>query len=177
MFRTKPIYQWTSIVLLSGFLMMVPACQKKTENVRRRGTRAYAGAPPTIPHAVEALGRGNCLACHRTGLEITFRDIGTLRAPATPHPYRTACQQCHVPAGDGSVAFGTNQFVGAVYPKHGSRAHPFAPPRIPHRLQNRDNCLSCHGSVGDLEAPESPHKERSQCLQCHVPDRTAYPLP
>jgi nitrate reductase cytochrome c-type subunit len=49
--------------------------------------RAYEGAPPLIPHDVEAR-KGVCLACHATG------ENG---APITPHPTRTHfCLQCHV---------------------------------------------------------------------------------
>lgn len=49
--------------------------------------RAYDGAPPLIPHDVEAR-KGICLACHGTG------EGG---APLAPHPTRTHfCLQCHV---------------------------------------------------------------------------------
>lgn len=49
------------------------------------GTRAWEGAPPTIPHPLWM--RDNCLSCHgetaRPGLETT-------------HPWRQSCTQCHV---------------------------------------------------------------------------------
>ncbi len=49
--------------------------------------RAYQGAPPLIPHDVEAR-KGVCLACHATG-------IGG--ASIVPHPSRNHfCLQCHV---------------------------------------------------------------------------------
>ncbi|MCA9419566.1 MAG: nitrate reductase cytochrome c-type subunit [Nitrospira sp.] len=49
--------------------------------------RAYVGAPPLIPHDVEAR-KGICLACHGTG------EGG---APLAPHPTRSHfCLQCHV---------------------------------------------------------------------------------
>ncbi len=49
--------------------------------------RAYEGAPPLIPHEVEAR-KGMCLDCHGTGLD---------GAPLTPHPTRAHyCLQCHV---------------------------------------------------------------------------------
>jgi cytochrome c-type protein NapB len=50
-----------------------------------KGTRAFAGAPPTIPH--KTFMRDNCLACHGPA--------GRQRI-ATPHPFRSQCQQCHV---------------------------------------------------------------------------------
>lgn len=50
-----------------------------------KGTRAHPFSPPTIPH--KTYMRDNCLSCH--GPE------GKQRI-ATPHPYRSQCQQCHV---------------------------------------------------------------------------------
>lgn len=56
--------------------------------------RYAEGAPPTIPHRVEANATGeSCLACHRSGVN---------GAPITPHPLRLDCVQCHVP-GEGAV--------------------------------------------------------------------------
>lgn len=50
------------------------------------GTRAWPGAPPTIPHST--LMRDNCASCHGpTGLH-------GLR---TPHPWQQQCVQCHAP--------------------------------------------------------------------------------
>ena len=157
-----------SIAVVAAFILILFGCTRQTTPDKTRG-RAYAGAPPTIPHAVESLGRGDCLDCHKSGLQVTFDDLGTLRAPATPHPFQEACRQCHVPRAGGWIAYGKSEFTGAVYPTRGTRAHPKAPPTIPHRLQNRENCLACHGKLGDMAAPESPHKDRSQCRQCHVP--------
>jgi nitrate reductase (cytochrome), electron transfer subunit len=51
------------------------------------GSRAWLGAPPTVPHPV--LMRENCLSCHGpTGLQ-------PLR---TSHPLRVNCLQCHAPS-------------------------------------------------------------------------------
>lgn len=52
------------------------------------GTRAYPGAPPTIPHALWM--RQNCAACHGPGRENAIR---------TSHPTRGNCLQCHAPNG------------------------------------------------------------------------------
>lgn len=50
-----------------------------------KGTRAHDYAPPTMPH--KTFMRDNCLACHGpSGKQMV----------ATPHPYRSQCQQCHV---------------------------------------------------------------------------------
>ena len=51
------------------------------------GTRAWPGAPPTIPHSTTM--RTECTACHGT--------TGPLGIKST-HPYRQSCQQCHAPS-------------------------------------------------------------------------------
>lgn len=48
------------------------------------GSRAYRGAPPTIPHRVSM--RQNCMSCHGPGMP---------HAVVTSHPQRSNCQQCH----------------------------------------------------------------------------------
>ena len=55
----------------------------------RTGTRAYPGAPPTIPHFVN--GREGCLGCHG---ELGGSPI------QTPHAERVNCRQCHVRTAD-----------------------------------------------------------------------------
>lgn len=50
------------------------------------GTRAYPGAPPTVPHALWM--RQNCLSCHGAERAQSIR---------TSHPYRQNCLQCHAP--------------------------------------------------------------------------------
>jgi cytochrome c-type protein NapB len=51
------------------------------------GSRAWPGAPPTMPHAV--FMREQCMSCHGpTGAD-------PIR---TSHPYRASCQQCHAPS-------------------------------------------------------------------------------
>lgn len=53
----------------------------------KRMPRAYQGAPPLVPHDVEAR-KGLCRECHATGEQ---------GAPITPHPTRTHfCIQCHI---------------------------------------------------------------------------------
>jgi nitrate reductase (cytochrome), electron transfer subunit len=51
------------------------------------GTRAWPGAPPTIPHATWM--RESCSACHGTLAEAGLR---------VSHPWRTNCTQCHAPS-------------------------------------------------------------------------------
>lgn len=52
----------------------------------QKGARAWAQAPPTIPHST--LMRTDCMSCHGP------QGLFGLR---TPHPERQACLQCHVP--------------------------------------------------------------------------------
>jgi nitrate reductase (cytochrome), electron transfer subunit len=54
-----------------------------------KGSRAWAQAPPTIPHATHM--RSDCLSCHGP------QGLFGLR---TPHPDRRSCQQCHVPSAE-----------------------------------------------------------------------------
>ncbi len=57
------------------------------------------------------------------------------------------------------------------------RAFYTAPPVIPHELESQDfkDCLLCHLEVTKFEdgrtAPETPHPQLSNCLQCHVPSQ------
>lgn len=51
------------------------------------GSRAYDGAPPTIPH--HTLMRENCYSCHGPG---------RVNAITTSHPDRQSCTQCHAPS-------------------------------------------------------------------------------
>jgi nitrate reductase (cytochrome), electron transfer subunit len=51
-----------------------------------RGTRAYPGAPPGVPH--EVFMREHCLACHGREVHPGMR--------RNPHPERPNCVYCHV---------------------------------------------------------------------------------
>ncbi len=51
------------------------------------GPRAFAGAPPQIPHSTWM--RSDCLSCHGTASRFGIR---------TTHPWRHNCQQCHAPS-------------------------------------------------------------------------------
>jgi nitrate reductase (cytochrome), electron transfer subunit len=65
------------------------------DDAKRAARRAYQGAPPTIPHAVDQLAPPACLACHQTGVT-----IGAVSAPVMNHPRRDSCLQCHVVSSD-----------------------------------------------------------------------------
>lgn len=51
------------------------------------GPRAFAGAPPQIPHSTWM--RSDCLSCHGLAGRYGIR---------TTHPWRNNCQQCHTPS-------------------------------------------------------------------------------
>lgn len=130
--------------------------------------RAFWGAPPPMPHGFIGERDGKmCLSCHARETRIEKRQQASV---PVPHAEFTSCQQCHVNGTDKTIAaFRENIFVGLDFPGKGTRAHPFAPPTIPHKTFMRDNCLSCHGPSGKQKIA-SPHPYRSQCQQCHVPD-------
>lgn len=139
---------------------------------QRAGRRAFDGAPPVVPHPIDAASSANCRVCHAQGLVV--RD---LVAPRMSHSEMGNCTQCHVPA-DGGIPSGApkwasaavgNDFVGRVSVGRGSRAWPGSPPTIPHTIWLRENCASCHGPTG-LLGLRTTHPERALCTQCHVPE-------
>ncbi len=129
--------------------------------------RAYPGAPPIIPHKVFAeneVGGKTCLQCHQNG---GYTAEFEAYAPIAPHPDFVNCRQCHVAQTTDEV-FRPTEWKKKEFPKLHQAALPGAPPRIPHTLQLRGNCLSCHaGSAAPVEI-RTTHPERINCRQCHV---------
>ncbi|WP_109097301.1 nitrate reductase cytochrome c-type subunit [Aquimarina sp. AU58] len=135
--------------------------------------RAYPGAPPSIPHPVKeemSLGANTCLQCHENGGFVTKFNA---YAPVTPHPEMVNCRQCHV-VQNTKTLFTENGFAKAHAPKVGiNNALPGSPPMIPHQIQMRENCLSCHAGPAAPKEIRVSHPERTNCRQCHVPkDKT-----
>lgn len=126
----------------------------------RRERRAYDGAPPTIPHAIDERSTGSCRSCHDPGVRIAGKT-----APRLPHEPFTNCTQCHVPRRTDTPP--ENTFSGVASPGAGTRAWPGAPPTIPHGTRMRSECASCHGAGGFLGI-RTPHPYRESCTQCHV---------
>ncbi len=129
--------------------------------------RAYHGAPPSIPHKVEErnMGDNSCLKCHENGGYATKFKAYT---PVTPHPEMINCRQCHVPEKTQSLFKGTN-FPKINSPKVGvNNALVSSPPIIPHQIQMRENCLSCHAGSSAPKEIRVTHPERVNCRQCHV---------
>lgn len=132
----------------------------------RNSRRAYDGALPVIPHAIDQRSAVTCLTCHGEGVV-----FGTVTAPKMSHQYYTNCTQCHVEMDNPQLTLGRemeNTFEGRMPPTHGKRAWFGAPPVIPHHTQMRTDCNSCHGPTG-LPGLRTTHPERQNCMQCHAP--------
>lgn len=139
----------------------------------RAARRAFAGAPPVVPHPIVQDSAASCLACHGPGLVIKDKVASKMS-----HPPYASCTQCHVPAGGltlpvASIALAEplaeNHFAALPSPLRGTRAWPGAPPTIPHSTYMREDCLSCHGPQG-LIGLRTSHPERQSCTQCHAPN-------
>jgi nitrate reductase (cytochrome), electron transfer subunit len=127
--------------------------------------RAYAGAPPVIPHAVLDVASGaTCLGCHLDG---GWAEPFSAWTPKTPHPELRACHQCHVPQATEAM-FRRIDWPAAPPPPRGRAALPEGPPSIPHRLQMREHCAACHAGPAVPAEIRTSHPERAGCLQCHV---------
>jgi nitrate reductase (cytochrome), electron transfer subunit len=138
---------------------------------RRAARRAYSGAPPVIPHPIDANDVTSCYQCHGEG-----KVIGSLIAPKISHQRYTNCTQCHAPVAVGTPGTSEalvvgNDFQGQASPGRGSRAYSGAPPTIPHSTLMRESCTSCHGTLG-LPGLRTPHPWRVNCQQCHTPSAT-----
>lgn len=132
----------------------------------RAQNRAFNGAPPTVPHAIDHRSDASCVACHQTGVV-----TASLRIPRMSHAFLANCTQCHVesqPRHLPAELFRENLFAGLPAPTAGPRAFPGAPPQIPHTTWMRSDCMSCHGYEGK-HGIRTTHPWRSNCLQCHTP--------
>lgn len=134
--------------------------------------RAFFGAPPPVPHFwLTEDDNKSCLQCHAREFRIEKR-----HQPIRPVPHSeySQCMQCHVRGNRPDVKpFVETGFVGLGLPGKGQRAHPLAPPTIPHPTLLRDNCLACHGPTGGYTEIRTTHPHRTQCRQCHVAEDAA----
>ncbi len=130
--------------------------------------RAYYGAPPSIPHSIKeeiSIGENNCLKCHQNG---GFSEKFKAYTPIVPHPEMINCKQCHV-SQKSQTLFVNSNFKKGKAPKVGvNNALKGSPPTIPHEIQMRKNCLSCHASPSTPKEIRVSHPERTDCMQCHV---------
>lgn len=141
--------------------------QEKLTALRQRAeNRAFNGAPPTIPHAIDQRSDASCVACHKDGVVTK-----SLRISRMSHAFLTNCTQCHVesrPRHMPATVVRENTFAGLPAPSAGPRAFASAPPQIPHSTWMRSDCMSCHGYEG-LHGLRTTHPWRNSCQQCHAP--------
>ena len=151
--------------------------------------RSYPGAPPRVPHGLTAteFRTNRCNTCHERG---GFAQRFGAYAPVNPHPEWEACLQCHatndllvgLPFPRASPDDACRQchsggparfeetgldWRPAQWPTVGVQT-PDGVPAIPHELQTRGNCLSCHMGPGAVAEIRTTHPERSNCRQCHL---------
>lgn len=137
--------------LIGGALILLPSTPAQAQ-----------GGPPPIPHSLD--GRQDCVICHATGVG------GAPKFPAD-HTGRTSamCQGCHKPGAATKPSSASSSSAPAA---QATKPAPGTPPKIPHPLQNRDNCLACH-ATGVGGAPKTPasHAGRTNdtCKGCHQP--------
>ncbi len=133
--------------------------------------RQYPGSPPFIPHKVEEpdLAPVECLTCHARG---GWTDELKKNTPLTPHPEQVACRQCHITVTE-AKPFVETDWMSVAPPRLGRASLPGAPPPVPHDLQMRGNCVSCHVGPGTVAAIRVEHPSRGNCRQCHVPETDA----
>lgn len=155
-------------------LPVATEAERKAAIDRRTSLRAYDGAPPVIPHGIDAISSNSCISCHSRDGNLV---IGGRRPAEISHPWITNCTSCHVPT-DGLRQITEpvarrlnieNSFVGKSSPGPGPRAYGTAPPTTPHPVWMRQNCMACHGP-GREQAIRTSHPERENCLQCHAPN-------
>ncbi|HET9424887.1 MAG TPA: hypothetical protein VFO55_05900 [Gemmatimonadaceae bacterium] len=153
--------------------------------------RSYPGAPPRIPHGLtpQEIQSGGCKTCHERG---GFSQRFGAYVPITPHPELGACLQCHVgdaklmaislpntdPSARCSQCHATGGALGwtdstidwkrPAWPALPPIRRGMAPPPIPHDLEMRTNCLSCHGAPFAVDEITTSHPERANCRQCHL---------
>lgn len=191
-FRTSP-----------GMLAIEPTTpRERRAHPRRLATvhflRGYEGAPPRIPHNLTAteFRTFSCRTCHERG---GFSERFTAYVPLTPHPERGICLQCHVGVDSviGAEVADTNQnarcpmchaptggpprptasltWETTVWPVLRPVASGETPPPIPHDLQFRENCLTCHAGPAAVAEIRTKHPERANCRQCHLVLEVATP--
>lgn len=182
-FRTRP-----------GMLAVEPDARRRPDAHPRtfatyRLLRSYPGAPPRVPHGLTDVEfrTNRCNTCHERG---GYSQRFGAYAPVNPHPQWSECLQCHatnsllvgLPFPQASPddacrqchSGGPARFVEAgidwrpaQWPTVGVRT-PGEVPAIPHELQTRGNCLTCHMGPGSVAEIRTTHPERSNCRQCHV---------
>lgn len=194
-FRSAAVNGPGSSIGTGGDLLRRAAARPRTLS-RFRANRAYPGAPPRIPHALTRteLRTTTCTVCHERG---GYSPRFLAYVPRTPHPELTDCLQCHMPdahlagvalpANEANDicrqchALGTGRNLPVTHRAWGDvdwRPAPWppldpvrasgTPPPIPHDLDLRGNCGTCHVGQSAIAEIRTAHPERSNCRQCHM---------
>ncbi len=170
-----------------------PATPRRNANPRTLHTyrirRAYPGAPPRIPHGLtsEEFRTNTCNNCHQRG---GYSPRFGAYVPVTPHPELEACLQCHLgddevtgvvlPSHDPSTICrqchdpdalqmaAARAWPSSAWPRLSRSVPGDPPPPIPHDLELRGNCVTCHAGPGAVAELRTDHPERANCRQCHV---------
>jgi len=130
-----------------------------------------AGAP-AMPDYHLGLQNETCTVCHKTAARPSPTATSTLQPVATPSPTQPA-------AATPTLAPGVTPSPTQVLPPTPTYTSPptptaasASPPTIPHSLEGRGQCLTCHGS-GLAGIPQVPtdHQGRTNetCTLCHQP--------
>lgn len=106
---------------------------------------------------LEEHGEGKtCTTCHNPH---SPRTMGPHQPPKSWEEMNT-CLTCHQVD---TCALCHGQMFEAVKP-----VPEGAPPNIPHNIENRSDCLNCHGPWGMRPAPAShANRTNDMCLKCH----------
>ena len=135
----------------------------------RASRRAFAGAPPVIPHPPLT---GTCNSCHTPDGGRVVPSVGI--APANPHTHTpglsadSRCKQCHVFNQTDDMFVDTEFVALSASRPQADRAHSFAPPVNPHNLFMREDCNACHAGPAAQPEIQCRHSERRRCQQCHI---------
>ena len=144
--------------------------------IARINRRAYDGAPPTIPHAINYRDVRSCSVCHSQDSNVL---VAGQRAPAMSHPYLANCTQCHAPS-EGlafAVRSGTtglvveNAFHGT---KRSGKRHPGLPRSASHGAASclDEGKIACHAMDRGCLMPLS-HLTRRDRIVCSAMLRIA----
>ncbi len=142
--------------------------------------------PPNTPHTLE--GRADCLLCHgstlptshagRTSATCTLCHQAAPAAAPTATPRPTA-----VPTPAPTTVPGQPTSTPAPTAVPSPTATPVtagAPPKVPHTLEGRSECLLCHGTIAKLPQNHAGRTNQT-CALCHQagasPAATPTPLP
>lgn len=81
--------RFSAVIFVACILIQAPIhAMASGKQDHRKKTAPFVAAPQVIPHWVSDAASGDdCLKCHASGKG---------DAPATPHPERINCTQCHV---------------------------------------------------------------------------------